>query len=244
MRNQVSMINGAASAAPIGAIAENVARVRELIAAAARKAGRAPEEIRLVAVSKKMPVERIREAIAAGVTELGENYLQEAAAKIAEIGHEVSWHYIGHLQTNKAKAAVPLFDMVQTIDRLRLAEELSRRAAAMDRRVPVLVQVNTSGEESKAGCAPAELRSLLAALAPLPGIAVEGLMSIGRWVEDPEAGRPEFRLLAGLFREATQAGLAGIEMRWLSMGMSHDYEVAIEEGANLVRVGTALFGPR
>ncbi len=223
-------------------IAGNLARVRERIARAAERAGRRPEEIRLVAVSKLVQAERVREAIAAGVREIGENYVQEAAAKRREVGEGARWHLVGHLQRNKAGKAVTIFDMIQTVDAPRLAEAIGKRAEAAGKTAEVLLQVNTSGEESKFGVAPEQVETLLEAVMGVSGLRVEGLMTIGRWDPDPERARPEFRLLAELARRLE--GRTGVEMRWLSMGMSHDFEAAIEEGANLVRIGTGIFGPR
>ncbi len=223
-------------------IADNVARVRERIARAAEKTGRRGEDIRLVAVAKRILAAQVKEAIAAGITEVGENYVQEAAAKQPEIGAGVRWHFIGHLQTNKAGQAARIFDMIHTVDSLRLAETLARRAQQLGRTVEVLAQVNTSGEESKSGVAPEEAERLVAGIAAMNGVRVQGLMTIGLWHPDPERARPEFRLLADLATRVQDR--TGVEMRWLSMGMSHDFETAIEEGANLVRVGTAIFGAR
>jgi pyridoxal phosphate enzyme (YggS family) len=223
-------------------IAENVARIRGRIAKAAERAGRSAHDIRLVAVSKVVDVERVRQALAAGITDIGENYVQEAAAKRPGVGGGARWHMIGHLQRNKAGQAVQLFDMIQTVDSQRLAEAIGRRAEAAGRTMPVLLQVNTSGEESKSGVDPAAAEGLLDQVAQLPGLQVEGLMTIGRWDPDPERARPEFRLLAELAQRLEQH--SGLTMKWLSMGMSHDFEVAIEEGSNLIRVGTGVFGPR
>ncbi len=195
-----------------------------------------------MAVSKVVEPARIRAAIAAGVTDLGENYVQEAAAKRPEVAGAVRWHMIGHLQRNKAKQAVQIFDMIQTVDSGRLAWEIGRHAQALGRAMPVLLQVNTSGEDSKSGVEPEQAAELLHAVSEVSGIRVEGLMTIGRWDPDPERARPEFRLLAELARRLEEE--SGLEMKWLSMGMSHDFETAIEEGANLIRVGTGVFGPR
>jgi pyridoxal phosphate enzyme (YggS family) len=184
----------------------------------------------------------VRQAIAAGITDIGENYVQEAEAKRAEVGDGGRWHMVGHLQRNKAAAAVTIFDMIQTVDSPRLAGAIGRRAEAAGRSMDVLLQINTSGEESKSGTAPAQAEALLEVALEVAGLRAQGLMTIGRWEPDPERSRAEFRLLAGLrdtLRERTGAAL-----EWLSMGMSHDFEVAIEEGANLVRVGTGIFGPR
>jgi len=223
-------------------IAANVARISDRMARAAERRGRALGDIRLVAVSKVVEPERVREAIAAGVTDVGENYVQEAAAKRPQVGVGARWHMIGHLQRNKAAQAVQIFDMIQTVDSQRLAEAIGKRAEAAGRAMPVLLQVNTSGEESKSGAAPEEVERLLESVREVGGVRVEGLMTIGRWDPDPERARPEFRLLAELAQRLEER--SGAELRWLSMGMSHDFEIAIEEGANLIRVGTGVFGPR
>ena len=214
-------------------IRANLERVRERIAQAARRAGRRPEEILLVAVSKTAPVERVRAAIDAGVPALGENRVQEAKEKIRQLAHPVPWHLIGQLQTNKARDAVALFDLIQSVDRVDLARELDRRAG---KPVDVLLEVNVGAEPSKGGFAPADLKPALEAIAELPRLRVRGLMTIPPAASDPEQARPSFRLLREL---RDQTGLTE-----LSMGMSADFEVAIEEGATMVRVGTAIFGAR
>ena len=223
-------------------IAGNLARIRDSIATAAERAGRRPDEIKLVAVAKTIEAERVREAIAAAVADIGENYVQEAAAKKAEVSSDARWHMVGHLQRTKASQAVTIFDMIQTVDSRRLAQAISRRAETAGRTMEVLLQVNTSGEESKYGAAPDDAEALLRAMMEMPGIRVTGLMTIGRWDPDPERARPEFRSLARLARDLEAR--VGLQLKWLSMGMSHDFEVAIKEGANLVRIGTAIFGPR
>ena len=225
-------------------IAGNVAQVLERAAAAAERAGRRADEVRVIAVAKYVEAERIRRAVAAGITDVGENYVQEAAGKIAEIGGQVRWHFIGHLQRNKAKTAAELFDLIHTVDSARLAHALDRRRREAGRPLPVLVQVNTSGEASKSGVEPDALPALLEELSGLEFLCVHGLMTIGRLTGDVEASRGEFRRLAGLFDRAREMGLSNVAMEWLSMGMTRDFEIAIEEGANMVRVGTAIFGPR
>jgi pyridoxal phosphate enzyme (YggS family) len=223
-------------------IAANVARIRDRIARAAKRSGRSPADVTLVAVAKVVAADRVREAIAAGVTDIGENYLQEAVAKRPLVEVAARWHMIGHLQRNKAKQAVAIFDIIETVDSPRLARAVGRQAEASGRVVPVLLQINTSGEPSKSGVNPEQAEELLRAVGEAPGVRADGLMTNGRWDPDPERARPEFRLLAGLARKLEES--TGVGMRWLSMGMSHDFEVAIEEGANLVRVGTGVFGPR
>ncbi len=217
-------------------IRANVERVRQAIARACGRAGRSPDDVLLVAVSKTVEAERIRLALAAGIAALGENRVQEAREKIEALGRPVPWHLIGALQTNKAKDAARLFDWIHSVDRVELARELSRRAHALDRTLDILIQVNLGEEPQKAGVAPAELKALVDATAGLESLRLRGLMAIPPAVETPEAARPFFRRL----RELRDA--AGLEH--LSMGMSGDFEVAVEEGATLVRVGTAIFGPR
>ena len=225
-------------------IAENVARVRERMEAAARRAGRDPGRVKLVAVSKTVDTARIRQAIDAGVNLLGENYVQEAQKKVEELGRRAGWHFIGHLQSNKARVAVRLFDWVHSVDSLRLAEELSRAAQQQGRPLPVLLQVNLEREATKFGAQEDEVIRLLGQMASLPGISVKGLMTMPPYFENPEESRPTFRALRGLQESISGRGIPGVFMEELSMGMSNDFEVAVEEGATLVRVGTAIFGPR
>jgi len=225
-------------------IAENVARVRERMEAAARRAGRDPGKVKLVAVSKTVDAARIRQGIDAGVDLLGENYVQEAEKKIEELGHRAGWHFIGHLQSNKAKVAVRLFDWVHSVDSLRLAEELNRAALQQNRILPVLVQANLGREATKFGAQEDEILRLLEKMGSLPGIAVKGLMTMPPYFENPEESRPYFRALRELNEAVFRRRIPGVLMEELSMGMSTDFEVAVEEGATLVRVGTAIFGPR
>jgi pyridoxal phosphate enzyme (YggS family) len=219
-------------------------RVEARIAAAAERAGRDPAEVLLVAVTKTVPVERINEAVRAGVRAIGENRVQEAESKWGALLPGPERHMVGRLQRNKAGKAVDLFDRIQSIDGLRLAEAVSRRAETAGRRIPVLVEVNTSGEESKAGVEPEGLRALLEGMAGLPGIVPDGLMTFGPLTEDRGAVRAAFRGLRLLFDALRENPVGGVELRHLSMGMSGDFEIAIEEGATIVRVGTAIFGAR
>jgi pyridoxal phosphate enzyme (YggS family) len=222
-------------------IKENLLRVKESIERAAQKAGRDPKEIKLVAVSKTVEVARIKEAIEAGVSILGENYVQEAQKKIEVIGRPVSWHFIGHLQSNKARYAVRLFDVIHSTDSLPLAEELDRRAEQSGRVIKVMIEVNLSKEATKFGTDEARVLNLAKGIQNLKQLSLEGLMTMPPYFDSPEMSRPYYVALRELKERMTQEG---IPMKELSMGMSNDFEVAIEEGATYVRVGTAIFGPR
>jgi len=227
----------------VESIRERAAHVLGRVAQAAARSGRKGEEIRLIAVGKTKPVELIREAIEAGLAVFGENYVQEAEEKIRAFP-QAEWHFIGKLQRNKVKKAVSLFSWIQTVDSLSLLEEISRRAGEAGKVLPVLAEVNLAGEESKAGLDPGALAELIEAAPGLPGISLRGLMAIPPWTEDPEESRPYFVRLRGLLAECVSRGGAGPAMTELSMGMSNDFEAAIEEGATMVRVGTAIFGSR
>jgi pyridoxal phosphate enzyme (YggS family) len=226
-------------------IAERLACVRERILHACSRCGRNPAGIRLVAVSKTVAPERIRQALAQGVAILGENYIQEAREKIPLLDKQkVSWHYIGHLQTNKAKYAAALFDMVHSLDSLPLARALDREAGKNGRVLPVLVQVNISGEQTKHGCEPGDAVGLIAATASLQHVRVQGLMTMPPPSDDPAQSRPFYKALR-LLRDDIARELPGFgRLSELSMGMSSDFESAIEEGATLVRIGTLIFGDR
>jgi hypothetical protein len=222
-------------------VRERVAWVLDRIAERQRRSGRPPGSVRLVAVSKTQPPSRILEAHAAGLSVFGENYVQEAAAKVPALpGAE--WHLIGKLQGNKVRRAVSLFSWIQTADSAKRLAEISRCALDAGKVVPALVEVNIAGEGGKAGASPGDLREILAAAAKLPGVRVEGLMAIPPHAEDPEAARPHFARLREL-RDA-MARETGMALRELSMGMSNDFGAAIEEGATMVRIGTAIFGSR
>lgn len=220
-------------------IAENLKSVRERIETAARRVGRSPEEIVLVAVTKTRSVEEIREAIAHGVEHIGENYVQEAEKKFVEIGTAVHWHMIGHLQRNKVKHAVEIFDFVHSIDSEQLARELGRRAKAASKCVDVMVEVNISGEQSKFGVEPDNALDLAGSIRDIPGIRLCGFMGMAPIVNCPEEARPYFAKLKQLWDK-----LPDENRIFLSMGMTQDFEVAIEEGSNMVRIGTAIFGSR
>ncbi len=226
-------------------IAGRVQRVMETVADAALKSGRRPEAVRLMAVSKLVDAGRIRQALAAGVDCLGENRVQEAQSKKARLaGLDFEYHLIGPLQSNKVNRAVATFDWIQTVDRLDLARRIDRSAARLGKTVSVLIEVNIGREPQKAGVAEEELEELAGQLVDLDSISVQGLMAIPPFWEDGEAVRPYFRKLRQCFDRLASLRLPKVHMRVLSMGMSHDYSVAIEEGSSMVRVGTAIFGRR
>jgi len=222
-------------------IRDNLLKVRERIERAAQRAGRDPKEIKLVAVSKMVEVDRIKEAIEAGVSILGENYVQEAQEKIEALGKPVSWHFIGHLQSNKAKYAVRLFDVIHSLDSIPLAEELSRRAEQPDRVIRVMIEVNLSKEATKFGTDEERVLNLARRIQNLGHLSLEGLMTMPPYFDSPEMSRPYYVALRELEDRMIKDG---IPLKELSMGMSNDFEIAIEEGATYVRVGTAIFGPR
>jgi pyridoxal phosphate enzyme (YggS family) len=222
-------------------IRENLLRVRERMERAARRIGRDPGEVKLVAVSKTVEPARIKEAIEAGASILGENYVQEAQKKIEEIGQTVSWHFIGHLQSNKSKYAVRLFDMIHSLDSIPLAEELNRRAEQAGRKLRVLIEVNLSGEETKFGTDEEKILNLAKRVLQLDHLSLEGLMTMPPYFDSPEMSRPYYVKLREVKERLAKEGIPVAD---LSMGMSNDFEIAIEEGATYVRVGTAIFGAR
>ncbi|HYQ96406.1 MAG TPA: YggS family pyridoxal phosphate-dependent enzyme [Candidatus Eisenbacteria bacterium] len=221
-------------------LADRLDSLRERIGRACARSGRAPESVRLLPITKGFPAETVRGAMALGLREFGENRVQEAEQKIAAIHPRPRWHLVGHLQRNKAKRAVELFDVIHSIDSAQLADEVSRRAM---KRVPCLVEVNTSGDRTKFGVSPEGAGELLLAVSGCSQIELHGLMTIGPVAGGPEGARRAFRRLAAIRQEAARTGLLA-EDADLSMGMSDDFEIAIEEGATIVRVGTALFGAR
>ena len=225
-------------------IADNLAAVRERIRQAAERAGRDPAAVGLVAVSKTRPAADIEAAAQAGQRLFGENYVQELVAKAPAVTQPVAWHYIGHLQSNKVRQLAGLVSMIHSVDRLSLAEEISRQWGRLGSSCDVLVQVNVAQEASKSGTSADEALSLVQQVATLPHLRVRGLMTMPPFFDDPEGARPYFKALRLLAERITAAGISGVEMAELSMGMSGDFEVAIEEGATLVRVGTAIFGER
>ena len=229
-------------------IAENIARIREQIDTAARRAGRNPEEVQLMAVTKTVSPERIREAYAAGIRIFGENRVQEFAAKAGALRglEDACCHMIGHLQTNKAVRAVEIFDAIDSVDSVRLARKINAYAASLHKNLPVLIEINIGGEEAKTGVAPdsAEFQDLFNAAPELSSLEFQGLMAVPPYHDDPELSRPYFRKMRALFREVEARKLPSIHMNVLSIGMSYDFEVAIEEGATCIRLGTAIFGKR
>jgi len=218
--------------------------VLDNIAVSAVRAGRNPSEVRLVAVTKNVDVARICSAVSAGVDHLGENRVQEAARKIPQVPGVPTWHLVGHLQRNKARHAVELFSMIQSLDSLELAAELDRRCAARGVSLDVLLQVNVSGESTKYGVEPDAVAGVLREMPVFEHLQVRGLMTMAPYSEDPEDARVWFRALRGLARELSALRLSNVAMDELSMGMSGDYRVAVEEGSTIVRVGTAIFGER
>ena len=223
-------------------IQENLTRIRSRIDQACERSGRQPDSVRLMAVSKNQAPERVAEAASAGLTLFGENRIQEAKVKIPLCPGQLEWHFIGHLQSNKSRDAVSLFQVVQGVDSLALAEELQKQALKQARSLPILLEINVAGESSKFGWNPDRLLAELLQLNALNRLEVHGLMTIAPYAVDPEQVRPIFRRLRELRDRCTD--LLGAPLPVLSMGMSGDLEVAIEEGATLVRVGTALFGER
>jgi PLP dependent protein len=229
-------------------IPENIAAVRQRVAEAARRTGRRPEEIALMAVSKTHPPERIREAYAAGLRLFGENRVQEFAGKAAALAdlEGTEWHMIGHLQTNKAGKAAELFGQVDSVDSVKLAEKLDAAARNLGKKLGLLLEINVGGEAAKSGVSPDshELEELLKAAPRLKALKIRGLMTLPPFADDPEDARSYFRKLRELRDAIAARKLPAVGMRVLSMGMSHDFEVAIEEGSTCVRVGTAIFGQR
>ena len=226
-------------------VAENLAFIKKRIEAACRRSGRDPGSVNLVGVTKTVSIERIREGVAAGLTILGENYIQEALKKKELLaGLDFSWHFIGHLQSNKAKLAAASFDCIHTVDRQGLAIELDRQGQRLGRRIRVLIQVNVGDESTKSGVAPEDLPVLFKTVSVMEWIEVRGLMTLPPWFEDPERVRPFFAAMRKLIESLRQNAPNPEGLTELSMGMSNDFEVAIEEGATLVRIGTLLFGER
>lgn len=226
------------------AVKANIEKIRNVIAGAASRAGRKVSDIRLMAVTKTVDDGSIMEAIEAGVDIIGESYVQEAKRKIEKMGRTIEWHMIGYLQSNKAKYAVKLFDMIHSVSRMDLAVELDRRAGAADFVLKILIEVNISGEKTKSGVPYNDAMQLVKDVSSLENLSIKGLMTMAPWFDNPEDARPYFATLRGLRDRIIDQNINRIEMRELSMGMSGDYEVAVEEGATIVRVGRSIFGER
>ena len=226
-------------------IEKNIISIRDRIAGAAGRSKRNPEDVRLMAVTKTVDDDRIAEAIEVGVDIIGENYIQEAQRKIEKLGRGgLEWHMIGHLQSNKAKYAVRFIDMIHSVDRIELAREIDKRAKTAGSVMKILIEVNLSGETTKSGIRKDDLFSLVRAIAPLENLSIQGLMTMPPWSANPEDSRPYFSELRILRDRIAQESIEGVFMNELSMGMSDDYEVAVEEGATIVRIGRAIFGER
>lgn len=223
-------------------LAANIQSVQDRIRAACARAGRSADSVSLLAIAKTHPAEAVQAAAACGLTYFGENKVQEAKAKIPACSSKLRWHLVGHLQTNKVRDAVELFEMIQSVDSLRLAEEINKRAEQAAKRMPVLLEVNLAGEASKFGYAPERLLAELKDLNALPRLEIHGLMTVPPWSPVAENVRPYFRRLCELRQQCEE--VLGAPLPHLSMGMTGDFEVAIEEGATIVRVGTAIFGER
>jgi len=222
----------------------NIERIRSAIAGAALRAGRKVSDVRLMAVTKTVDDDRIMEAIEAGVDIIGESYVQEAKRKIEKMGRSIEWHMIGYLQSNKAKYAVNIFDMIHSVDRMDLAVELNKRSRAQDMAMKVLIEINISGEKTKSGVPYEEAMRLGKDISSLDNLSIQGLMTMAPWFDNPEDARPYFKALRELRDRIIDENIVRAEMRELSMGMSGDYEVAVEEGATIVRVGRSIFGER
>lgn len=220
-------------------ISENLRIVEDRIDQAARRSGRSRQDVTLITVTKTRSVEQINEAIAGGAADIGENYVQEAQDKYAEIGESAKWHMIGHLQRNKARHAVEVFSMIHSVDSLELAEQIGRRCTAIGKQMDVLIEVKISPEATKFGVDPESTLALASKVAQVSGLKLCGLMGMAPFEQDPQDTRPFFRAMRELWDK-----LPDEQRVYLSMGMTSDYEVAIEEGSNMVRIGTAIFGPR
>ena len=225
-------------------IVANINSIKQRIAAAAAKSQRAPDSIKLLAVTKTVPPVFLGKAIDAGITMFGENYVQEAKEKIAVIEERIQWHMIGHLQTNKAKYVVNLFDYIHSVDRMELAEEINRRAGLISRKINILIEINTSGEKTKSGIEASQALELIQDVSVLENISIKGLMTMAPYSSNPENSRPCFSELKKLQKNIIKEGIKGIQLDELSMGMTDDFEIAIEEGATIVRIGRAIFGER
>ena len=215
-------------------IEENIKKIKKEIS----------RNIRLVAATKTRTVEEIKRAIEAGITDIGENYIQEAEEKYSKLRGNVRFHFIGHLQTNKVKKAVELFDMIQTVDSLNVAKEIDKRCKDISKIMPILIEVNSGKEENKDGCMPENVESLIKEISKLKNLKVKGLMTMAPFFDNPEKDRPFFRLTKRLFDKIKGLNIPNVDMEILSMGMTDSYKIAIEEGSNMIRIGTKIFGPR
>lgn len=222
----------------------NIALVRQVVAEAAAKVGRDAAAIKIIAVTKTISVDKISIALETGINALGENRVQEMMDKLPELPLGAEWHLIGHLQTNKVKYIAEKVNMIHSLDSLALAKEIDRRGTQAGRRIPALIQVNVAGEATKFGLEPGEVTDFAAEAGGYPGLAVSGLMTIAPYAADPEEVRPVFRGLREIGAKLKTMGIPGVNMDYLSMGMSNDYRVAVEEGANLLRIGSRIFGER
>lgn len=202
------------------------------------------EGVELVAAAKSRTAEEILHAIEAGVKIIGENYVQESLKKIEQIGHKVRWHFIGHLQTNKVKYVIPVYDMIETVDSFKLAKEIDKHAKKNNKIMPVLIEINSGKEPQKFGIIPEDAENLIKEISTLSNIKTMGLMTMGPFTGDPEKARPYFIVTQKLFDKISDRNIPNVEMKYLSMGMSNSYKIAIEEGANMVRIGTKIFGER
>ncbi len=225
-------------------LTDNLRTVKDKIEAACRRCGRDPSEVTLVAVSKTKPLEDVEILLAAGQMDFGENYVQEIIDKVEHISRPVNWHMIGHLQTNKVRQIMGKVSLIQSVDSLHLAERIEKEAAKKDLVCRILLQVNVAGEETKFGLSPREVPDLIEKISPMPHVRIAGLMTSAPFVENPEENRCYFRKLHDLFIDIREKNIDNVDMDILSMGMTNDYEVAIEEGATMIRVGTAIFGAR
>lgn len=225
-------------------IADAIAQIQLEIRAAQARSALAAAEVLLLAVTKTVAADRINEAIACGITAIGENKVQELLAKYDQVVKTVDWHLIGHLQTNKVKYIIDKVGMIHSLDSMDLAAEINKRAARIDRVMPVLVQVNVADEDSKFGIAPAETISFIQEASRFAHLRIQGLMTIGPLTAERESIRPVFRQLRALKEQVAAMDMAGVEMNYLSMGMTHDYQIAVEEGANILRIGSGIFGSR
>lgn len=223
---------------------QNITSVREKIKNAAKRAKRNPDDIHLMAVTKNVSSEIIQKAVDKGISVLGENRVQEARSKIDKVNGKVNWHMIGHLQTNKVKDAVELFSMIHSLDSVKLAREIDKRAGRMEKVMDVLIQVNIAKEETKFGVKPECVSDFIKEIAPLSNIKIRGLMAMAPYSENPEDARKYFRKMKKIFDDIKDSKIENVNMEYLSMGMTGDYQVAIEEGSNIVRIGTGIFGKR